>query len=287
MILITGATGNVGRPLVAQLLARGAKVRAISRHPNTAGLPDGAEVVEADPSRPDSLHGCFDGVTAIFLNARAVKTAASKVVTLAKRAGVVRAVALAAGNVEEDHARQPSRWRGDLNAELEQAVIASGLEWVSLRPNEYASNFLGLWAAQLRNGNVIRAPYGSSQHAPIDERDIAAVAVEALFTDRLLGQKVPLTGPRSQSVRELADTLAEAIGRPIRFDEVPPEAAREAMLAQGFPEGFVTGYMRLQAEAVDRPALITYTVEDILGRPATDFATWAADHAEPFRGMAA
>ena len=61
MILITGATGNVGRPLVAQLLARGAKVRAISRHAATAGLPDGAEVVEADPSRPDSLHGCFDG----------------------------------------------------------------------------------------------------------------------------------------------------------------------------------------------------------------------------------
>jgi uncharacterized protein YbjT (DUF2867 family) len=90
MILITGATGNVGRPLVAQLLARGAKVRAISRHPNTAGLPGAAEVVEADPSRPDSLHGCFDGVTAIFLNARAVQTAASEVLSLAKRAGPSR-----------------------------------------------------------------------------------------------------------------------------------------------------------------------------------------------------
>jgi uncharacterized protein YbjT (DUF2867 family) len=281
MILITGATGNVGRPLVTQLLARGAKVRAISRHPDTAGLPYGAEVVDADPSRPESLDGCFDGVTAIFLNARAIKTAASKVLALAKRAGVVRAVALAAGNVDEDHVRQPSRWRGDFNAELEQAVIASGLEWVSLRPNEYASNFLGLWAPQLRNGNVIRAPYGASQHAPIDERDIAAVAVEALLTDRLLGQKVPLTGPRSQSARELADTLAEAL------EEVPPELARQAMLAQGFPEGFVTGYLLLQADAVDRPALVTHTVGEILGRPATDFATWAADHAESFRGMAA
>jgi uncharacterized protein YbjT (DUF2867 family) len=158
MILITGATGNVGRPLVTQLLARGAKVRAISRNPNIAGLPDGTEVVQADPSRPESLNGCFDGVTAIFLNARAVQTAASQVLTLAKGAGVARAVALAATNVDEDHARQPSRWRGDFNAELEQAVIASGLEWVSLRPNEYASNYLGLWAAQLRSENVIRAP---------------------------------------------------------------------------------------------------------------------------------
>ena len=287
MILITGATGNVGRPLVTQLLARGATVRAISRHPDTAGLPDGAEVVKADPSRPESLAGCFDGVTAVFLNARGVKTAASEVLSLAKDAGVVRAVALAAANVDEDHARQPSRWRGDFNAELEQAVIASGLEWVSLRPTEYASNYLGLWAAQLRSGNVIRAPYGASQHAPIDERDIAAVAVEALLTDRLLGQKVRLTGPRSQSARALAATLAKALRRPIEFEEIPPEVAGQAMLSQGFPEGFVTGYMLLQAEAVHRPALVTYTVAEILGRPATDFATWAADHAESFQGMAA
>jgi uncharacterized protein YbjT (DUF2867 family) len=221
-----------------------------------------------------------------FLNARAVQTAASKVLSVAKRAGVARAVALAAGNVDEDHARQPSRWRGDLNAELEQAVMTSGLEWVSLRPNEFASNFLGLWAVQLRHGNVIRAPYGASQHASIDERDIAAVAVEALLSDRLLGQKVALTGPRSQSARELADTLAVALGRPIRFEEVPPKVARQAMLAQGFPEGFVSGYMLLQAEAVDRPAPVTHTVEEILGRPATGFATWAADHADSFRGMA-
>jgi uncharacterized protein YbjT (DUF2867 family) len=99
------------------------------------------------------------------------------------------------------------------------------------------------------SGNVIHVPYGASQHAPIDERDIAAVAVEALLTDRLLGQKGPLTGPRSQSAREFADTLAEALGGPIRFEDVPPEVARQAMLAQGFPEGFLTGYMLLKAEA--------------------------------------
>ena len=195
----------------------------------------GAEVVEADPSRPNSLHGCFDGVTAIFLNARAIQTAASEVLTLAKRAGVARAVALAAANVDEDHARQPSRWRGDLNAELEQAVIGSGLEWVSLRPNEYASNFLGLWAAQLRTGNVIRAPYGASQHAPIDERDIAAVTVEALLTDRLLGQKVPLTGPRSQSTRELADPAGRSPPAADQIRRDPTTAGPPADAGSRFP----------------------------------------------------
>lgn len=175
MILVTGATGNVGRPLVAQLLARGADVRAVTRYRTTADLPRAADVVEADPSRPDSLAGAFEDVTAVFLNARAVQTAASELLTLARRAGVARAVALAASNVEEDHARQPSRWRGDLNAELEQTVVASGLDWVSLRPAEYASNLIGLWAAQLRSGDVIRAPYGASQHAP-SCRPVAAVS---------------------------------------------------------------------------------------------------------------
>ena len=113
------------------------------------------------------------------------------------------------------------------------------------------------------------------------------MAVEALLTDRLLRQKVPLTGPRSQTARELANTLAEALGRPIGFEEVSPEVAGQAMLVQGFPEGFVTGYLLLQAEAVNRPATLTHTVEEILGRPATDFAAWAADRAESFRGRAA
>ena len=98
---------------------------------------------------------------------------------------------------------------------------------------------------------------------------------------------MPLTGPRSQSTRELADLLAGALRRPIRFEEIPPQLARQAMLAQGFPEGFVTGYLLLQAEAVDWPAPISHTVEEILGRPATSFATWAADHAESLRRIAA
>ena len=188
---------------------------------------------------------------------------------------------------EASRHRRMQTYAADLGASksLHRRALSPRLGLVDL--DTEASNFLGLWAAQLRSGNVIRAPYGASQHAPIDERDIAAVAVEALLTDRLLGQKVRLTGPRSRSARELADTIAEAVGRPIRFEENPPEVAGRAMLSQGFPEGFVTRYMLLQAEAVDRPAPVTHTVEEILGRPATDFATWAADHAKSFHGVAA
>jgi len=271
MILITGATGNVGRPLVAQLLARGAKVRAISRHPNTAGLPDGAEVVKADPSRPDSLHGCFDGVTAIFLNARAVTTAASKVLALAKRAGVARAVALAAGNVDEDHARQPSRWRGDFNAELEQAVIASGLEWVSLRPTVFASNFIGMWAPQIRAGDTVSGPYASASTAPIVDADISAVAAHALLRDDLLGRKVALTGPQALTNTELVGVIGDVLDRPLRYQEVPPDLVRRRFIGIGFPAEFADAYMALLETTVSTPALVTNEVEKILGRPAQAF----------------
>jgi uncharacterized protein YbjT (DUF2867 family) len=217
MILVIGATGNVGRPLVAQLINRRGLVRAVTRNPDTASLPPEAQIVQADPTKPETLDRALDGVTAIFLNARAVQKTGPEVLAAAAGAGVTRAVALAASNVDEDVSRQPSRWRGDFNRELEQAVLGSGLEWVSLRPNEYASNYLTLWGTQLRRGDIIHGSYGDSEHAPIDERDIAAVAVEALLDDHLLGQKLTLTGPHSQSERELAQDLARVLNRPITY----------------------------------------------------------------------
>lgn len=283
MILVIGATGNVGRPLVAQLINRRALVRAVTRTPATTSLPPQAQIVQADPSKPETLKRALEGVTAIFLNARAVQTTGPELLTAAARAGVARAVALAASNVDEDLSRQPSRWRGDFNRELEQAVLGSGLEWVSLRPNEYASNYLTLWGAQLRRGDIIHGSYGDSQHAPIDERDIAAVAVEALLGDHFVGQKLTLTGPRSQSERELAQDLARVLQRPITYQEVPPEVTRRAMLSNGLPAGFVDRYLNLRAEAVHRRVEVTTTVEMILGRPANSFAVWATDHAAHFK----
>ena len=156
---------------------------------------------------------------------------------------------------------------------------------MSLRPNEYASNFLGLWAAQLRSGNVIRAPYGASQHAPIDERDIAAVAVEALLTDRLSDRRCRCR-VGSRSARELAGRAGQALGRPIRFEEIHRRWPARRCWLKVSPKASSPACC-CRPEAVDRPALVTHTVEEILGRPATGFATWAADHAESFRRMAA
>jgi uncharacterized protein YbjT (DUF2867 family) len=282
MIVIIGATGNVGRPLVDCLLHDGLDVRAVSRDAGQAHLPADVEVVEADPRRPESLRRAFRGATAVFLNARATGRSVTPLLELAAVSGVRRAVALAASNVEDDDVLQPSRQRGDFNAELEMAVGRSGLDWVSLRPTVFASNYLALWSAQARAGTIISGPYGAAQSAPIDERDLAAVAARALTDPGLVGRRLLLTGPRSYSVAELVAVIGRAVDRQLVYQEQPPELARRALLAVGLPEGFVDGYLQVQALATTRPALVSSTVSEILGRPAITFDRWAADHRAAF-----
>lgn len=136
-ILVTGATGNVGRPLVTELVRAGARVRAVTRNPQTGGFPPGVEPVA---SAADGMAGA----SAVFLNSRALGQDLAATVELSRAAGVQRLVALSAINADDDDSRQPSRVRGDRNREVEELAVASGLEWVSLRPTVFASNFAGM-----------------------------------------------------------------------------------------------------------------------------------------------
>jgi uncharacterized protein YbjT (DUF2867 family) len=126
-IVVTGATGNVGRPLVSLLAAAGARVRAVTRTPGGVGFPDGVEAVS---STIDAL----PGASTVFLNSRALGDHLADVVAVARHSGVGKLVALSAINVDDDFSRQPSRVRGDRNREVEQLAVDSGLDWVSLRP---------------------------------------------------------------------------------------------------------------------------------------------------------
>lgn len=277
MLLITGATGTVGRPLVEMLVGAGAEVRAVSRSP--VAVP-GVEVVEGDPARPASLVPHLAGVTGLFLHPRAVGDAAFDLVALAREHGVRRVVALAASNVDEPLSAQPSRFRGDRNAEAEAAAVASGLEWVSLRPGTFAVNALGAWAAQMRAGDVVRYPFADFTEALVHERDLAAVAAHALLTDDLLGRRPVLTGPESRTHAELIGVLGEVLGRPLRYVDVPPAVATEAMVRNGFPAEFVDTLMSRYAAGA--PAVVTDEVATILGRPAATFAEWVREHAAAF-----
>jgi uncharacterized protein YbjT (DUF2867 family) len=270
-VLVTGATGNVGRPLVTLLINAGTKVRAVTRRPDFSGFPAEVDVVT-------SASTGLDGADAVFLNSRALGDDLATVVKRARSQGVTRLVALSAINADDDFSLQPSRFRGDRNKEVEQLAVDSGLEWVSLRPAMFASNVAGMWSAQLQAGDVVSGPYALASTAPIVERDIAAVAAHALLTDDLKGRKVALTGPQAFTNAELVEVISAVLGRPLRYQEVPPEAVRQHFVGLGFPAAFADAYIAYLAVTVDKPAAVTHELDTILGRPAESFANWVADH---------
>jgi uncharacterized protein YbjT (DUF2867 family) len=283
MILVTGATGTIGRPLVDLLAVEGAEVRAVTRDPLTSGLPAGVEVVQGDPSQPGTIAASLEGVTGLFLHPRAVGLAAGELLTLAGDQGVKRVVVLSAINVDDALEGQPSRYQGDRNKEVEDAASGSGLAWVSLRASFFAINTLQAWGAQIRAGDVVRGPYATFAESPLHERDLAAVGARALRTDELVGRKLELTGPQSLSHEQMIAIIGGVIGRPLRYQEIPAEAAKQGMVQHGFPESFVEALMARYAKGAGQAAPLTDEVERILGRPARTYAEWVTDHASAFR----
>jgi len=270
-ILVTGATGNVGRPLVTQLAAAGVEVRAVTRQPDTARFPAGAKAVRT------AAEG-LPGVSAVFLNSRALGDELEPLTRRARREGVTRLVALSAINADDDFSRQPSRFCGDRNKEVEQLAVESGLEWVSLRPTVFSTNFFGMWAPQIQAGDVVNGPYASASTAPIVDSDISAVAVKALLTDELVGRKIPLTGPKAFTNGEMVEVIGTVLGRPLRYQEVPAELVRQRFLGLGFSADFADAYIAFLEATVDKPALVTHEVEKIVGRPAETFADAVSAH---------
>jgi uncharacterized protein YbjT (DUF2867 family) len=274
-IVVTGATGNVGRPLVQALVAAGADVRAVSRQPNQAALPAGVDVVK-------SAAAAIPGASAVFLNSRALGDDLADVVDQARRHGVARLVALSAINADDDFSVQPSRFRGDRNKEVEQLAVESGLDWVSLRPSAFASNFGGMWSAQIRLGDVVNGPYAAAAIAPIVDSDISAVAARALLSDDLLGQKVPLTGPQSLTNKQMVGIIGTVLGRSLRYQEIPADLVAQRFAELGLGEQFGQAYVSLLAATVGLDAVVTEDVEKILGRPAQTFEQWVVDHRDLF-----
>jgi uncharacterized protein YbjT (DUF2867 family) len=280
-ILVIGATGTVGRQVVSRLAATGTRVRAMLRNPGAARLPRQVEVVRGDLTLPETLDGCFDGIDTVFLVWTAPPVAVAPALErITKRA---RRIVFLSAPLKTAHPffQQPNPLRA-MFEQIERLIEISGLQWTFLRPGMFSANALNWWAPQIRAGDVVRWPYLAAPTAPIDERDIAAVAVRALCEDGYAGAEYVLTGSQSLSQFEQVSTIGRAIGRSLRIEEMTPEEVRRELLTIG-PLVAVNMLLAAWAAAIGQPAHVTSTVEEITGVPAKTLLDWATDNAAEFR----
>jgi len=282
-ILIIGATGTVGRQVLSQLIAVGAQVRALVRNPDAACLPPQVEVVRGDLTLPDTLDRCLHGagVETVFLVWVAPSTAAAP--ALERIAKYARRIVFLSAPLKTAHPffQQPNPAR-DLAIRIEQLIQTSGLAWTFLRPGIFAANALRWWAPQIRAGDVVRWPHLAVPTAPIDERDIASVAVRVLRENGHTGAEYVLTGPQSLSQFEQLSTISRVIGRSLRIEEISPADAPRELLPL-IPATVVNMLLAAWAAAKDQPAFVSSTVAEITGTPARTFLDWTIDHAAQFR----
>ncbi len=276
-ILVTGATGTVGGALVSRLLDTGLAVRALARDPAAAELPAGVEVARGDFEDLASLSDAVDGVRAVFLvwpfisERAAIKLAPKVVDTIARHTGRVVYVSPANAAVDPD-----SFW-----ARVERLVERADCEFTVLRPTGFAKNTL-MWAEQIRRDRVVRWPYGLAARSLIDERDIAEVAVRALIDPRHAGATYTVSGAVTLTQIEQVHAIAQAIDRPLRWEEVAPKQIRPGLVAAFGDESFADRALRTWAEFVTHPEATTGTVEAITGAPARTLRDWATHHAQAF-----
>jgi uncharacterized protein YbjT (DUF2867 family) len=278
MIVVMGGTGRVGRQVAAQLRERDLPVRVVSRGLNPAGAPPGTEVARADLADPASLERHLAGARALFLmwpftSVELTADLAPKVAEIAAR-HVGRIVYLSA----QPAADQP----GSFWAVVERAIEDSGVSWTFLRPTGFAANTL-LWADQIRSGDVVRWPFGGATRALIDERDIAAVAVRALADDGHDRARYLLSGPAVLTQAHQLAVIGQAIGRELRWVELPRQAALEELSAAWGDAAFAQTALAAWEWFVDHPETVSSTVQDLTGAPAHSFADWAGANAAAFR----
>ncbi len=289
-ILVTGATGNVSSGLIVELKARGADVRAMVRDASDAqGLRDaGVEVVIGDFDKADTLDAAFSGADKVFL-----LTAPNPNQVAQARNGIAAAKRADSPHIVRQSARAIKETAGALprvsvqHAEIDAALKASGLAYTILRPHNFMQNTL-MAAQTVASDGAMYMPLKEGKFGMIDLRDIVDVAAKILTEAGHEGKTYDLTGPASISAHDIAAGLSKALGKEVKYVDVPLEAAREAMIGMGMSEWLADAnneYFRALSEGLGD--FTTNDIEEITGHPARSYETFARDFAQAFSGASA
>jgi uncharacterized protein YbjT (DUF2867 family) len=265
-ILVTGATGNIGRRIVDHLIDLGANdIRALTKNPAKANLPDGVQPINGYLGDPESLPAAFDGVDQVYL-APLTKTL-DVTLDLAKKAGVEYVVALSGAAHWQEHADK---------------VSASGLANTQLGPGEFLENF-ALWSEQIKTTRTVREPYPTVVESPISMDDIARVAAALLVKPEHahFGQMYPITGPQALTRADIAGQIGAGIGVEVTYEQCERAEAEERYNpALG---GQANWYLDTIEQSLDHPQEANDLVAELTGTPAQSVAQWAAANVELFR----
>jgi uncharacterized protein YbjT (DUF2867 family) len=280
--LITGATGDVGSKVVQQLLALGVRPRVFVRDAGKARaqFDDRVEIFTGDLADAPSLGQALVGVNKLFLVNSGPKIPALDALAAltAKTARVGHIVKLSSLDVEENIAL------GAWHAQGEAAIRSAGIPFTFVRPSGFMSNLLA-WRHAIVAEGVVRSSTGDGRRPFIHSDDIAAVAVQALTSEKYFGESLPLTGPESLSFREITKKIAVAIGRPLRFAIISDEEASHRFRATGASEEETAAHIELwRAIREGRVAAVTDGVRRVLGRDPIPLDRWIAENAVAFRG---
>ena len=281
MYLITGATGNVGKAVVAQLIAAKQPVRVLVRDAQKAAQwGDAVEVAIGDFNQPESLRKALHGVDAAFYMVAGLggSDPTRSFVEAAKQSGSPRIVMLSSLG-----AASPDNGLGRHHLEKEQIIRESGLPWTFLRPGMFMSNTFS-WAQSIKSQGAVYNALADGRIAPIAPADIAAVAVKALTGTELVGQIIDLTGDEPLSTPEQVAILSRVLGREVRCIDISIATAVEGMVKSGLPPAVAQGLGALYQKTRDgQTAFQSDAFARILGRKPTSFEAWTRENAAAWR----
>ena len=285
MILVTGGTGMVGGEILRLLSQNGTAARALVRNPKTAKNLPGITWVTGDLAKSDTLPAAFEGAKTLFLVSSISEDTVAlqhNAIVAARDAGITHIVKLSAFGAT-DHSKAPiCLWHYQIEQEMQQ----SGMDWTILRPHHFMQNLL-TQTEYIINDSVVYSASGDGKIPYIDARDIAEVAVVTLTNPGHHGKIYVITGSEALSYREATEIISKTIGKPLRFIDESPEAARARREREGYPPAIIESVLAIGAyqRAGGKTVTMTNVVADLTGHPPRTFPEFARDHAAAFRGL--